>query len=84
MKETNMQRAFALVVALSLVVGFSGVALAGDFGECSYSSHVNRAATDKADTSQTVATKPAPKADADKLLLAFTDKQDKSTPPTKK
>jgi hypothetical protein len=48
MKETNVKRALVLVVALSLAGVFSGVALAGDFGECSYSSHVNQAATDKA------------------------------------
>jgi hypothetical protein len=84
MKETNVKRALVLVVALSLAGVFSGVALAGDFGECSYSSHVNQAATDKADSSQTVATKPSPKVDANKFVLAFTDKQDKSVPTTKK
>lgn len=79
-----MRRIAVLIVAVGMVVVFGGVALAGGFGECGYGSHVNQAATDKADPSKAVATQPTEKADANKLALAQTDKAAKPAHETKK
>ncbi len=81
-----MKRMAALVVALGMVVVFSGVALAGGggFGECSYSSRVNQAAVDKVDTSKPVATQVLPKAAPDKPLFAKTNKPNQPEAATKK
>jgi len=77
-----MRRIIALVVALGIVAAFSGVVFAE--GMCSYGSKVNQAATDKADISKPVATKTPEKAEADKLLLAQTDKVAKPASETQK
>ena len=80
-----MKRAVTLVVALSMVAVFSGVALAGGgFGGCSYSSYTSQAAVDKVDTSKPVATQVLPKAETDKLILAKTDKPNQAMATTKK
>jgi NAD/NADP transhydrogenase beta subunit len=70
-----MRRLVIFIMAVGMAVAFSGVVLAGGFGECSsYGSH-NQAATDKADeASKTVATKAPEKADADKVVIAQTAK----------
>ncbi len=67
-----MKKALTLVLALSLVIVFSGVALG--FGECSYGSRAKLTVADKADASKTVASKDATKAAGDKL--AFVQKTD--------
>jgi hypothetical protein len=77
-----MRRIFALVVALGMIAVFSGAVFAE--GMCSYSSQVNQAATDKADTPKTVATQTTEKADADKLVVAQTDKVAKPASETQK
>ncbi len=63
-----MKKALTLVLALSLVMVFSGVALAG-FGECSYGSRAKLTVADKADASKTVASKDETKAEGDKFAL---------------
>jgi hypothetical protein len=56
-----------------MVVALGGVALAGNYGECSYGSH-NQAATDKIDATKTVATKAPETTDASKVVIAQTEK----------
>jgi hypothetical protein len=80
----SMRRIVVLIIAVGMVVVFGGVALAGNGGECSFGSHVNQAATDKADTSKTVATQPLEKADANKVVMVQTEKLVKPAPETKK
>jgi len=75
-----MRRIAALIVAVGMVVVFGGVALAGGFGECSY----NQAAKDKAEASKNVATNAPEKADADKVVIAQTDKPAQPAPEAKK
>jgi hypothetical protein len=77
-----MHRFFALVVALGMVAVFSGAVCAE--GMCNYGVKMNQAATDKADTAKTLATKTPEKAEADKLLLAQTEKAAKPAPETQK
>lgn len=74
-----MRRIVALMVALAVVIVFSGVALAGGFGFCDSSSQVNQAQTDKADTAKPVAKTTTPKAEAEKLVLVQTNKPSKPT-----
>jgi hypothetical protein len=83
-EKTMMRNAIALVMALGLVIVFSGAVLADGFGTCNYSSHVNQAAADKAGISKTVTTKVVPKADADKRILTHTAKAGKPLSTTKK
>jgi hypothetical protein len=71
-----MRRLFALILALGMLVVLSGVVLAGDSGMCSYSAPT-QASTEKTDTAKPVATKSTDKIDADKLLLAQTEKFNK-------
>ena len=71
-----MRRIVALTVALA-VVGFSSVVLAGGSGLCEYSSHVNQAQTDKTDTAPPVAKVMTPKTEAEKLVVAQTNKPSK-------
>jgi hypothetical protein len=77
-----MQRIVMLIVAAGIVAAFGGVALAGG-GECNYSSH-NQAAIDKAEATKNVATKAPEKADADKVVIAQTDKPAQPASETKK
>jgi hypothetical protein len=80
-----MRRVLALMVALSLMMVFGGVAFAGGgFGECSYSTHAKQVAADKTDTAKPVATQKAPETDADKLVLAQKASPDKPAAPTNK
>jgi hypothetical protein len=76
-EETKMRRIVALLVVLAVVVVFSGVSLAGGFGFCDSSSHVNQAQTDKVDAAKPVAKATTPKAEAEKLALAQTNKPSK-------
>ena len=64
-----MRKALTLILALSLVVIFSGAALAGGFGECSYGSRAKLTVADKADASKIVASKDETKAEGDKFAL---------------
>ena len=74
-----MKKALTLVLALSLVVVFSGVALAG-FGECSYGSRAKLTVADKADAAKTVASKDETKAVGNKLaFVRETDTVSKSS-----
>jgi hypothetical protein len=66
-----VKKALALLVALGVLVAFSGLA----FADCA--GHVNQAQIDKSDATKTVATKSTPKAQLDKLLLAKSDRPDK-------
>ena len=79
-----MQRTLAFLAALSLVVMFSGAALADGFGMCSYGSHVKQVASNETSDSKTVATTQLPKTEVDKLLVAQTQKPNKPAPTTQK
>jgi hypothetical protein len=65
-----VKKALALLVALGGLVAFSGMAFANCAG------HVNQAQIDQSEAPKTVATKPTPKAQLDKLLLAKSDRPD--------
>jgi hypothetical protein len=78
-----MRRIFALILALGMLVVFSGVALAGGSGMCSYSEQT-QASTDKTDAAKPVATKSTDKVEADKLLLAHIEKANKPVSEPKK
>jgi hypothetical protein len=78
-----MRRLFALILALGMFVVFSGVALADGSGMCSYSAPT-QASTEKTDAAKPVATKSTDKIDADKLLLAQTEKSNKPVSEPKK
>jgi hypothetical protein len=75
-KEIKMRRILALGVMLTVVMMFSGAALAGDFGSCDSRAHVNQAQTDKATTVKPVA-EATPKIEADQLVLVQTVKPSK-------
>jgi hypothetical protein len=77
-----MQRIAALLMALGLVVVFSGVTLAGD--GCGYKTQATQAGMDKADSTQQPAVAAAEKADSDKTIVARTDKTAKSVLEIKK
>ena len=77
-----MQRVVALVLTLGLVVVFSGVALAGE--TCSYNLQAGQTTVDKADAGQSVATKSTDKIDADKVVVAQTEKSNKPASEPKK
>lgn len=81
-----MKKISILVMALALVVAFSGMVLAGgDFGMCDYSSHAKQATSDKADTTKDVASKSSSRIDTSKLALAQESEQpSKAAPETKK
>ena len=72
-----MRKILALGVMLAVVMMFSGVALAGDFGSCDYSARVNQAQTDKANTVKPVAKEATPKTEANQLVLVQTVKPSK-------
>ena len=73
-----MRRIVALLIALGMIVVFSGAALAGDgSGSCQYSSHLTQANAEKADAAKTAATKTPLKEQAEKLILAQKDKLSK-------
>jgi hypothetical protein len=76
-KEIKMRRILALGVMLTVVMMFSGAALAGDFGSCDSRAHVNQAQTDKATTVKPVAKEATPKIEADQLVLVQTVKPSK-------
>ena len=80
-----MRNIVALIVALSVVVMFSGAALAGGDG-CSYGSHPAQYVQDKekVDAAKTVATSAPHKTDAEKPLLVQGDKLAKTASETKK
>jgi hypothetical protein len=80
----SMRRIVVLIVAVGMVVVFGGVALAGSFGECGPGSQVNQATTDKADTSQPVATQPQEKVDTNKVVLVQTNRMVRPAPETNK
>jgi hypothetical protein len=67
-----------------MLVTFSGVALAGDAGMCSYSAQTGQASAEKTDAAKPVTTKSTDKIDADKLLLAQTEKTNKPVSEPKK
>ena len=77
-----MRRVLALGMVLGLVVVFGGMAFAGEFGGCSYGSHLNTA-KQKANTATPVATKSQPTVEAGKVLLAQQDKTPVAKPAPK-
>jgi hypothetical protein len=83
-KENGMQRIFAFILAVGMLVIFSGVTFAGGSGMCSYSSQAGQASADKTDVAKPVATKSTDKVDTDKLVLVHTEKSDKPASEPKK
>ena len=83
-KENGMQRIFAFILAVGMLVIFSGVTFADGFGMCSYSSQAGQASADKTDAAKPVATKSTDKVDTDKLVLVHTEKSDKPASEPKK
>jgi hypothetical protein len=79
-----MQRIFAFILAVGMLVVFSGVTFADGFGTCSYGSHAGQASADKTDTAKPVATKSTDKIDTDKLVLVHTEKSNKPATEPKK
>ena len=79
-----MQRIFAFILAVGMVVLFSAVTFAGGSGMCSYSSQAGQASADKTDAAKPVATKSTDKVDTDKLVLVHTEKSNKSATEPKK
>lgn len=77
-----MRRVVTLMLALGMMVVFSGVALAD--GMCSYGSHPTQASGEKTDAAKPVAAQPSEKIDADKLVLAQTEKSNKPANEVKK
>jgi hypothetical protein len=70
-----MKKIGILMMVLALVVAFSGLALAGDFGMCDYSTQAKKVAADKANTTKNVASKSSPNIDTGKLTLAQQSEQ---------
>lgn len=81
-----MRNIVALIVALSVGIMLSGVALAGGDGACSYGSHPAQYVQDKekVDAAKTVANTAPDKTDAEKPLLAQGDKLAKTASESKK
>lgn len=73
----------ALFVVLGLVAVFGGVALAGGDG-CGVKTHATQAGVDKVDSTQQPAVSVQDKAEADKVIVAQTDKAGKPALETKK
>jgi hypothetical protein len=78
-----VKRIVALFLALGLVAVFGGVALAGGDG-CGAKTHATQAGIDKIDSTQQSAVSVQDKAEADKVVVAQTDKAGKPAPETKK
>jgi hypothetical protein len=83
-KENDMQRIFASILAVGVLVVFSGVTFADGSGMCSYGSHTGQASADKTDTAKSVATKPTDKINTDKLVLVQTQKSNQPASEPKK
>jgi hypothetical protein len=77
-----MQRVVALVLTLGMMVVFSGVALAGEM--CSYNLQAGQTTGEKAETGKPVATKSTDKIDADKVVVAQTEKSNQPASEPKK
>lgn len=79
-----MQRIFVFILAMGMLVVFSGVTFADGFGMCSYGSQAGQASADKTDAAKPVATKSTDKVDTDKLVLVHTEKSNKPASEPKK
>jgi hypothetical protein len=79
-----MQRVFAFILAMGMLVAFSGVTFADGSGMCSYGSHTGQTSADKTDAAKSIATKPTDKIDTDKLVLVQTQKSNQPASEPKK
>jgi hypothetical protein len=79
-----MQRVFAVILAVGMLVVFSGTTFAGESGMCSYGSPAGQASADKTDATKPVATKSTDKIDTDKLVLVQTQQSNKPASEPKK
>lgn len=73
--DITMKHVLTLGMVLSMVLVYSGIALAGDM--CSYSAQAQKVVAEKAATAPTAATKTTPPTDPEKLRVAQTEQQAK-------
>lgn len=78
-----MKQIVALLAVFGLIIVSGGVALAGGDG-CGAKTHATQAGVDKVDSTQQPAVAIQDKAEADKVVIAQTDKAGKLAPETKK
>jgi hypothetical protein len=78
--ETTMRKIAAFLMALSLVIAMSGIALAGGGYDGFCASHDKKITADKAETNKPVAQKSDSKTVTDQLVLAQKGQTSKPAP----